>query len=146
VRQQTRLTATPDLPELAAARTFLGGLVAQDFTAVGDALAPQVRLRALLPAGLREWKGADVVSGRFERWFGDTEHFDPVEATVGEVGGQAHLRWRFRLQARRLGTGWFVVEQSAYAELEKGTGIVRLDLVCTGYLPEASGPPDHRPG
>jgi hypothetical protein len=138
VGQQTRLTATPDVPELAVARTFLDGLVAQDFTAVGDALAPHVRLRALLPAGLWEWTGADVVTGRFERWFGDTEHFDPVEATVGEVGGRARLRWRFRLQARRLGTGCFVVEQSAYAELENGAGIAHLDLLCTGYLLEAS--------
>jgi hypothetical protein len=133
------LTATPEVPELTVARSFLGGLVAQDFTAVGDALAPHVRLRALLPAGLREWTGADVVTDRFERWFGDTEQFDPLEATAGEVGGRAHLRWRFRLQARRLGTGCFVVEQSAYADVEEGAGLARLDLLCTGYLLEASG-------
>ena len=139
MEQQTKMTATAHGPELAVARTFLGGLVAQDFTAVLRALAPSVRLRALLPAGLREWTGAAVVAGRFERWFGDTEQFDPVGATVGEVGGRVHLWWRFRLQAGRLGPGGFVVEQSAYANVDERGGIECLDLLCTGYLPEASG-------
>ena len=139
MRQQTRLTATPNGPDLADTRALVRGLVAQDFTAVGDALAPHVHLRALLPAGLREWMGVDVVADRFERWFGDTERFDLVEAIAGEVGGRTHLRWRFRLQARRLGTGTFVVEQAAYADVEVGAGIARLDLLCTGYLLEASG-------
>lgn len=138
MEQQTSRSAVPDGPELRVARTFLGGLVAQDFRAARDALAPQVHLRALLPAGLREWTGAEVVAGQLERWFGDTERFDPVEATIGEVGRRVHLRWRFRLHARRLGPGRFVVEQSAYADVEAGDGIVRLDLLCTGYLLEAS--------
>lgn len=139
MEQHTKTGVVPVGTGLAVARTFLDGLVAQDFTAVRDTLAPPVHLRAMLPAGLREWRGAEAVAGQFEGWFGDTEQFDPVVATVGEVGRRVHLLWRLRLQARRLGPGRFVVEQSAYADVEAGGGIARLDLLCTGYLPEASG-------
>ena len=94
------------VPQFARARSFLEGLAAQDFTQLGGALAADARLRALLPAGLGEWTGAEVIAGRFAGWFGGTEDFDLVEATVGEVGGRLHLHWRLRLRgaARR---GWF---------------------------------------
>ncbi|HJY03412.1 MAG TPA: hypothetical protein VJ351_21610 [Streptosporangiaceae bacterium] len=124
------------VPESAPAGSFLEGLAAQDFAELGDALAADARLRALLPSGLWEWAGAGAIAHRFERWFGDTEDFELVEAAVGEVGGRLHLHWRLRLRAERFGTGWFIVEQQAYADTADGGRIARLDLLCTGYLPE----------
>src|SRR6202046_5568091 len=103
------------VPQFARAGSLLAGLAAQDFGQFGGALAADARLRALLPRGLREWTGAQVIADRFEGWLGDTQDFDLVEATVGEVGGRLHLHWRLRLRAERLGTGWFTVEQQAYA-------------------------------
>jgi hypothetical protein len=123
-------------PQFALAGAFLEGLAAQDFTRLGGALAADVRLRALLPRGPREWTGAEVIADQFERWFGDTEDFELLDATVGEVGGRLHLRWRLRLRAQRLGAGWFTVEQQAYADTGGSGHIERLDLLCTGYLPE----------
>jgi hypothetical protein len=120
------------------ARSFVEGLAAQDFSRLGAALAPGATLRALLPGGPREWAGAEVVAERFASWFGDTEAFDFVDATVGEVAGRLYLRWRLRLQAERLGAGWFTVEQQAYADTADNGQIARLDLLCTGYRPEAS--------
>jgi len=61
--------------------------------------------------------------------------FGLVEATVGEVGGRLHLHWRLRLRAERLGSGWFTVEQQAYADTDESGRIARLDLLCTGYRP-----------
>jgi hypothetical protein len=124
------------VPESAPAGTFLDGLAAQDFARLGGALAADACLRALLPSGLREWTGADAIAHRFERWFGDTEDFDLVEAAVGEIGGRLHLHWRLRLQAERLGPGWFTVEQQAYADTDESGRIAGLDLLCTGYRPE----------
>ena len=121
-------------PERAGA--FLDSLAAQDFAQLGGALAADARLRALLPSGLREWTGAEVIAEQFARWFGDTEDFELLEATVGEVGGRLHLHWRLRLRAERLGTGWFTVEQQAYADTGEGGRITGLDLLCTGYRPE----------
>jgi hypothetical protein len=125
------------VPQFALAGTFLEGLAAQDFAQLGGALTVGARLRALLPLGLKEWAGAEEIAGTFARWFGDTEDFDPVEATVGEVGGRLHLRWRLRLRAERLGPGWFTVEQQAYADTGEDGRIARLDLLCTGYRPES---------
>jgi hypothetical protein len=129
-------SAATAVPQFALAGLFLEGLAAQDFTRLGEAIASDVRLRALVPSGLREWTGAEPVAGQFARWFGDTEDFELIEATVGEVGGRLHLRWRLRLRAQRLGAGWFTVEQQAYADTGDGGRIAQLDLLCTGYRPE----------
>ena len=129
-------SAATAVPQFALAGSFLEGLAAQDFARLGDALTGDVRLRALLPPGLREWTGAETIAEVFASWFGDTEDFELVEATVGEVGGRLHLHWRLRLRAERLGAGWFTVEQQAYADTDDSGRIARLDLLCTGYRPE----------
>jgi len=123
-------------PGSAVAGALVQGLAAQDFAQLGGALAADACLRALLPSGLWEWAGAGAIAHRFERWFGDTEAFELVEATVGEVGGRLHLHWRLRLQAERLGPGWFTVEQQVYADTDESGRIAGLDLLCTGYRPE----------
>ncbi len=124
------------VPESASAGSFVEGLATQDFAGLGGALAADACLRALLPSGLREWAGAEAIARIFARWFGDTEDFELIEATVGEVGGRLHLHWRLRLRAERLGAGWFTVEQQVYADAGEGGRIARLDLLCTGYRPE----------
>ena len=131
-------SAATAVPQFALAGAFLEGLIAQDFGLLSGALAADARLRALVPSGLREWAGAEAITDRFAGWFGDTEDFELIEATVGEVGGRLHLQWRLRLRAERLGSGWFTVEQQVYADTADGGRIVRLDLLCTGYRPEAS--------
>jgi hypothetical protein len=129
-------SAASVVPQFARAGSLLEGLAGQDFAQLGSALAAGSRLRALLPPGLREWTGAQVIADQFALWFGNTQDFDLVEATVGEVGGRLHLHWRLRLRAERLGTGWFTVEQQAYADTDDGGRIAQLDLLCTGYRPE----------
>jgi SnoaL-like domain len=131
-----RHSAAPVGPQFAHAGSFLEGLAAQDFARLGEALNAGVRLRALLPGGLREWAGIEAIAAQFACWFGDTEDFELVDTTIGEVGGRLYLRWRLRLQAERLGAGWFTVEQQAYADVADGGRIARLDLLCTGYRPE----------
>jgi len=129
-------SAASVVPQFARAGSLLEGLAGQDFAQLGSALAADARLRVLLPAGLRERTGAQVIADQFALWFGNTQDFDLVEATVGEVGGRLHLHWRLRLRAERLGTGWFTVEQQAYADTDDGGRIAQLDLLCTGYRPE----------
>ena len=124
------------VPQFALAGSFLEGLAAQDFAKLGGALAAGIRLRALLPSGPCDGPAREAIADRFARWFGDTEDFELVEATVGEVGGRLHLHWRLRLRAKRLGGGWFTVEQQAYADTDESGRIAALDLLCTGYRPE----------
>jgi hypothetical protein len=123
-------------PRFAVARSFLEGLAVQDFAQLGDALTPDARLRALLPRGPMEWTGAEVIADQFARWFGGTETYELVDAAVSEIGRRLHLHWRLRLQADRLGTGWFTVEQQVYADADDGGRIAQLDLLCTGYRRE----------
>ena len=123
-------------PRQDRAGAFLGSLAAQDFAQLGGTLAAGARMRALLPSDVKEWAGSGEITRVFARWFGDTQDFELIEATTGEVVGLLYLRWRLRLRAERLGTGWFTVEQQAYADTGDDGRICRLDLLCTGYLPE----------
>jgi hypothetical protein len=131
-------TQSPEGPPFALAGSLLEALAAQDFGRLGNVLTDDVRLRALLPGGLRQLTGAETIAAQFAAWFGDTEDFKLLEANAGEVGGRLHLSWRLRLQAGRLGPGWFTVEQQAYADEGADGRIGRLDLLCTGYRPENS--------
>jgi hypothetical protein len=119
------------------ASEFLDSLAAQDFTRLGGTFAADARLRALLPDASREWAGAEVIADRFARWFGGTENFELVEAGAGQVGDRLHLHWRLRLQAERLGAGWFVVEQHGYADTADDGLLASLDLLCTGFRRES---------
>jgi hypothetical protein len=116
--------------------TFLEGLGARDFARLAASLAPDVRLRALLPPGPMEWTGSDDVADTLRSWFADATDFELVDATVGEVGGRLHLSWRLRLRPAPfgIGAGWHVIEQQAYADA--GTAIETLDLLCSGFHAE----------
>jgi hypothetical protein len=127
----------PEGPNAAVAKTFLDGLATQDFASLASAFTDDVHLRALLPGGFREWDGVSELEARFARWFGDTLAYELVDTHVGLIGPRLSLRWRARLQAERLGPGWHVVEQEAYAEIGDHDQIERLSLVCSGYLAES---------
>ena len=124
------------VPRFSVAGAFLEGLAVRDFNHLGSALSGEVHLRDLVPPGPKEWESVDEGTGAFSRWFGDAERFELVDAVVGEVGPRLHLRWRVRLQAERLGAGWFVVEQQAYADTDETDQITHLSLLCSGYCPE----------
>jgi hypothetical protein len=129
-------SAASAVPRSECVSTFLDSLAAQDFAQLGGTIAADARLRALLPSGPREWAGAEVITDRFARWFGGTEDFELVEAAAGPVADRLHLHWQIRLRAERLGAGWFIVEQQAYADTDTDGLLARLDLLCTGYRSE----------
>lgn len=128
--------AEPTIPRFSVAGKFLEALATQDFDRLTSALSDDVRLRALLPPCFVEFDGTGEVKRVFTKWFGDTQQFELVDAVVGEVGPRLHLRWRVRLQAERLGAGWFVVEQQAYADTDDADRIRHLSLLCSGYCPD----------
>jgi hypothetical protein len=136
---QTGSLPRPEVPRYSVAGAFLEGLAVQDFDRLQSTLSDDVHMRALLPAGLKEWDGPGRVRATFIRWFGDTQDFELVDATVGEIGRRLTLRWRVRVRAERLGEGWFVVEQYAYADTDYGNRIQSISLVCSGYCPETTG-------
>ena len=86
-------------------RRASGGVGRPGLRPPGPVPRPRVRLRALLPGGVREWVGREPIAGSSRRGSATTEPFDLVDATVGEVGGRVHLRWRLRLPGRAPGPG-----------------------------------------
>ena len=121
-------------PRPEGVRIFLDSLAAQDFPRLASALSDDAHLRALLPGEFRAWDGAERVTATFERWLGNTEEYELVDATVDAVGARLHLRWRAHLRAERLGDGWFVVDQEAYIDTDADDRICQLSLLCSGYV------------
>jgi len=115
---------------------FLEALANRNFEALATTLAPDVRFRAMLPPGPMNWEGAATVRDVFGSWFGQSDEFELIDATVGEVGGRLHLSWRLRVRPAPfdIGDGWHVIEQQAYADA--GDAIESLDLLCSGFHPE----------
>ena len=59
-----------------------------------------------------------------------------LSSGVSEIGPRLHLHWRARIRAARLGDGWFVVEQQAFADTGADGRITRMTLLCSGYCPD----------
>lgn len=116
---------------------FVEALASRDFRALEATLSPTVRFRALLPPGVMETQGAAAVAERLTAWFGVAERFEVQEASSEAVADRMRIRYRFRLRPHPFvpGSGWHVIEQHAYCEIEDGK-IVALDLVCMGFRPE----------
>jgi SnoaL-like domain len=116
-----------------APQDFLEQLAARDYDALAATLAPDATARMLLPRRVDEASGADAIARRFEGWFGGAETFAVLSTGSQPVGGRWLLRWRFQLC--RDGQTNEVIEQVAFADVGPA-GISRLDLVCSGFLPE----------
>jgi hypothetical protein len=115
---------------------FLEALATRDYRQMATTLSADVRFRAMLPPGPMDWNGADDVAAVFTSWFGGAEDFELIDASVGEVGGRLHLSWRLRVRPApfRIGDGWHVIEQHAYADA--ADTIDTLDLLCSGFRPD----------
>ena len=121
-----------------AGEVFLEGLLVRDYAMVAGSLAPDVKFRALLPSGPREWEGAETVVAAFRSWFGDAEEFTVLNSGMGEVGGRTHLSWCIRLRPPPFGIGadWHVIEQHAFTD---GVGTIgAIDLMCSGFRRDSS--------
>lgn len=135
----TTVPATTDQAlRFAVAGRFIDGIGARNFDDVVGTLTDDVTFRALLPKRVLEQVGRDAVRSDFDTWFGAAEHWEMVEAVVGEVGGRIHLRWRLRLTNPSVGPGTFLVEQQVYADTGPQGRMRNVALICTGYLRDAS--------
>ncbi len=113
---------------------FIEGLAARNFAHLASALADGVVLQALLPRGPDRYDGSDAVSAAFDGWFGHATEFEVLDVSIGEVIDRLHLCWRVRLRAA---DGRYVIEQQAYANTDANGRIARIDLLCSGFRPEA---------
>ena len=131
---------TPEpAPNFAVGGHLLETLASGDFAGLGALLEPGATMSALLPRGFDEWRGREEICAAFERWFGDVDAFEVVDASVGQVGARLQLRWRVRVCGARFGAGARLVEQHVYADTGPTGRIGALRLLCSGYCGEHSG-------
>lgn len=113
--------------------TFLTALSGRDFALLATCLSPAARARLLLPRGPEEISGRDPIARRLEGWFAPATEFEVLSTNSTDVGTRHRLTWRFR--TLRPGRPREVVEQVAFCDLGR-EGIEKIDLMCSGFLPD----------
>jgi TusA-related sulfurtransferase len=120
--------------EEATGEDFVVALSDRDSGRLQACLHTEVRMRALVPSGFQELKGASAVVARMNSWFVDAESIQVLEKSVYRVADRLHVRYRFR---ERYSDGESeIIEQDVYCGLREGQ-IATLDLLCSGHRPEA---------
>jgi SnoaL-like domain len=117
---------------------LVAALADRDFPRLAATLAPDVRMRALLPPGLVELSGADTAAAKFSAWFGDAEELELVGSGSDAVGDRLHVFYRFRV--RKSGSVAKLVEQHLLCAFDRDR-IDALDLVCSGFRPDGETAP-----
>ena len=119
---------------MTAPEDFVKLLAARDFDRLAGTLAEDAHGRLLLPYGLEEPKGRDVIVDHFKRWFGSASRFELISSNQEPVGPRHRITWRFNVEreGRRE-----VIEQLVYVDLGPH-GIRELDLLCSGFQQEAA--------
>ena len=115
---------------------LVAALTERDFGRLAGTLAPDVRMRALIPRGPVELSGAEPAAARFASWFGESDELELVHAGSDEVGDRLHVFYRLRV--KKPGDPWKVIEQHLFCALDEGR-ITALDLVCSGFRPDRAG-------
>jgi SnoaL-like domain len=110
-------------------------LAERDFPRLADTLAPDVRMRALIPPGPIEVSGAEGAAAKFSSWFADAEEFDLVHSGSDAVADRLHVF--YRLHVKKAGDRRKVVEQHLLCAYEDDR-ISALDLVCSGFRPDGT--------
>jgi hypothetical protein len=116
-----------------SSQAFVDQLVDRNFEQLARVLAPDAVARFLLPRGVQETVGAEAIARRFEGWFGAASNFTVLSTGNQAVGERSRLQWRVRLS--RDGRSTEVIEQIAFVD-SGPAGVYRLDLVCSGFLPD----------
>src|SRR3954462_6924404 len=110
---------------------LLDAFTRRDFSAMTACLAADVHFRALIPPGVIDVKGAEAAVANFQRWFGDHDQFDVIDASIGQVGSRLYLRWRVHTAADGDPGSLRVVEQHVFATAAEQIHV--LDLMCSGF-------------
>jgi hypothetical protein len=127
---------TPSTPELAVTTLLLEALADGDFARIATVVSDDATLSALLPGGFRQWQGAAEIAATFDRWFGNAEHCDLIDASLSRVGPRLGMHWRLRVRAERLGRRPLIVEQYAFADTASTGRIQNMSLLCSGFCGE----------
>lgn len=109
---------------------FLDAVLARDAGALGRCLSPQVRLRALEPAGAVVRTGARAVGARWREWLGGWDHVAVVDRRVWTVA-DSRVCMSYHLVVHCAADRREVAHQMVVDVVRDR--IVVVDLLCTGF-------------
>jgi hypothetical protein len=127
--------ATATRSDVQVAERFVDAIARADWDGVERLLAPDVRLRALVPATLREEEGAEAVVARFKFWWAAIEGLRLLDSGIEPLADQ--LRVHYRLTGTDPDDWPIVVEQQCYLTVVDGS-IAKINSVCSGFQPADS--------
>ena len=120
---------------------WAAALRAADFAGLGRCLAPDVRIRAVLPSRFADASGREAAVALLRQWLGGERGFAVLAASSGTVGHVLRLDYRVRIA----GPEPCLMEQHGYCRVG-ADGISDLRLVCSGWVPVPSPAPVGAPG
>ncbi len=123
------------------AQAFLRAVVSRDERRLRGLLADDVWVRAMLVREVVEGHGVDVAVELFHGWFGAAAEIQVLLATTSPVATREVVTYRLRLRPAWAPEVWHLIEQTGYLRVRDGR-IRRIDLVCTGFVPEPELPPE----
>ncbi|GEM35342.1 hypothetical protein NN3_63490 [Nocardia neocaledoniensis NBRC 108232] len=116
------------------AERFLDALTHRDFPAMTACLAPEVRLRGLIPPGPFDAVGPGAVIDRFHGWFGGLDTFAVLDSGRDRRGGKLAAHWLVRMCPEHgLGPAR-IAEQRVFLTADDDL-ITGIDLLCSGWQP-----------
>jgi hypothetical protein len=119
----------------ALARTFLQAVVTCDEVALRRLLDDDVWLRAMLVRETVERHDAEQAVELFRHWFGTAHEVEVLHASTRPAATREAVTYRLRLRPHWDPGVWHVIEQTGYLRVQDGR-IRRIDLVCTGFVPQ----------
>jgi hypothetical protein len=117
-------------------RRLLAAIVDRDEATLFELFAPDLWFRAMLVHEVVEHHDAVAALAMFRGWFGRGIPVEVLHTATYPVASRQYLSYRLRLQPVWAPDVWHVIEQSGYVRVRDGR-VARLDLVCTGFVPEA---------
>lgn len=133
--QTTSVTAT-ERDAISTGEAFVAALADRDFEKLEACFHPEVLFRALVPPGLRERAGSAAAAAQLKAWFSAADRMQLLQKDVDLVSERVHISYRFREYYSDGETE--VIEQNAFCDVREGL-IESMDLLCSGFLPEAEG-------
>lgn len=116
------------------AQAFLDALASHDFDALHATLDSSVQFRALVPGESVSVTAADDAVACYRRWFGDKTDIEVIDRRVTVLVDR--VRIEFSARVKKNGQP-HKVTQTLCGDIEGGR-FATLDLLCSGFRPEAS--------
>lgn len=129
------MAAQYDLGAAPATTQLLGALETRDFAGLESAFAPEARARFLLPPGAEEYASASAIRQRMESWFSPAVEYEMLACADDGIGPRHRLTWSLRVRWDASEEPYQLVNQVAFVDVG-ADGIERIDLLCSGFVPE----------